>query len=329
MTTPPAAQAQALWITGPGTAELRAAALPAPAAGQVEVTALYSAVSRGTELLVLGGQVPPDLHHQMRAPHQEGDFSFPVKYGYASVGRVTRGPADLAGRAVFCLYPHQSAYVVNAGEVAVLPDGVPPDRAVLAANLETAINGVWDAGLSLGDRVAVVGGGVVGCLCAYLCARIPGCQVELIDTDPARAAIAATLGASFALPDAAGTGRDAVLHTSGQPAGLETALRLAGPEAQVTELSWYGTRPVSLPLGHAFHPLRLTLRSSQVGELPPARRPRWSHRRRLALALSLLTDPALDVLFSGTCTLDQLPRVLPALATGGPHLCQRVRYGST
>ena len=320
-------RARAFWTTAPGTGELRDEPLRAPGDGEVLVEAWFSGVSRGTESLVLAGRVPPSEHARMRAPHQAGDFPFPVKYGYQSVGRVVAGPPEIAGRAVFCLHPHQSRYVVPASAVVPLPDGVPPARAVLAANLETALNGLWDAELRLGDRVAVVGGGVVGCLVAYLAARVPGCRVELVDIAPARAAVAAALGVAFAAPDAARPDADLVVHASGDAAGLRTALALAGQEATVVELSWYGDAQLQLGLGGAFHARRLTLRSSQVGGLPAAQRARWTHRRRLALALSLLADPALDVLVDGESPFEALPDVLPRLAAGGA-LCHRLRYAA-
>jgi threonine dehydrogenase-like Zn-dependent dehydrogenase len=289
------------------------------------VRALYSGVSRGTESLVFAGRVPASEYGRMRAPFQEGDFPGPVKYGYSSVGLVERGPADLAGRTVFCLFPHQTRYVVPATALHALPDGVPPARAVLAANLETALNGLWDAGLRPGDRVAVIGAGVVGCLVAWLAAAVPGCEVELIDVAPGRAAIAAALGLSFAEPGQATPEADCVIHASGTSAGLATALRLAGTEATIVEMSWFGDRDVTLPLGGAFHARRLTLRASQVGSLPPVQRPRWTHRRRLALALSLLTDGRLDALVSAESAFADLPATLPALAAG-VALCQRIRY---
>jgi threonine dehydrogenase-like Zn-dependent dehydrogenase len=320
--------ARAFWIVAPGRGELRDAPAPRPGPGQVLVETLYSGVSRGTEMLVFGGRVPPAVRARMRAPHQEGEFDFPVKYGYASVGRVLRGPAELEGRAVFCLHPHQTRYAVDAAAVTVIPPSVPPERAVLAANVETAVNGMWDAGVAVGDRVAVVGGGVVGCLAAYLAARVPGCDVELVDVDPSRAQIAAALGARFAAPAQARGEADLVVHASGDAAGLRTALGLAGDEATIVELSWFGDREVTLPLGESFHHRRLTLRSSQVGSIPPSRRPRWTHRRRLALALDLLGDAALDVLFTSEGAFDQLPADMERLARPGLHLCHRVRYGA-
>ena len=320
-------RARAFWTIAPGKGEVRDETVRPPRDGEVLVAAWYSGISRGTESLVLAGRVPQSEHERMRGPHQAGDFPFPVKYGYQSVGRVLAGPRELVDRLVFCLHPHQSLYVVPAGEVLPLPDGVPPARAVLAANLETAINVVWDAELRLGDRVAVVGGGVVGCLAAYLAARVPGCRVELVDVAPARAPVAAALGVAFAAPEAAQPDADVVLHTSGSAAGLRTALGLAGHEATVVEASWHGDAPVELPLGAAFFARRLTIRSSQVGGLPAAQRARWTHRRRLALALSLLSDRALDALIDGESELEALPVVLPRLAATAA-LCHRVRYAA-
>ena len=318
--------ARAFWTLGPGVGELREEVLRQPAAGEVLVEALYSGISRGTESLVFAGRVPPSEYERMRAPHQAGAFPFPIKYGYQSVGRVVDGPSEWVGRTIFCLYPHQSRYVVPAGDVIALPDGLPPARAVLAANLETAINGLWDATPRVGDRISVVGAGVVGSLVAYLAARVIGCQVQLIDVDPARAQLASALGVPFALPEAAHAEADLVLHASGAPEGLVHALSLAGQEATIVELSWYGDRAVTLPLGGPFHARRLTLRSSQVGSVAKGQRARWTFRRRLGLALSLLADPALDALIDGESAFEALPDVLPRLAKPGSALCHRLRY---
>jgi 2-desacetyl-2-hydroxyethyl bacteriochlorophyllide A dehydrogenase len=287
-------QALSLWVTGPRCAELRSEPLAAPGTGEVLVGAHYSAISRGTERLVFEGRVPPSERERMRAPFQAGAFPYPVKYGYASVGRVLWGSAALRGRTVFCLYPHQSAYVVPEASVLPVPEQVPAARAVLAANMETALNGIWDAELRAGDRVCVVGAGVVGCLVAYLAARHPGVCVTMVDVDGRKARVVESLGAAFAPPDAAPSECDVVLHASGSPAGLSTALAAAGVEARVVELSWFGDQRVELPLGEAFHAKRLSVRSSQVGRLPPYQAPRWSHRRRLGAALALLEDAALD-----------------------------------
>ncbi|MGP1393919.1 MAG: zinc-dependent alcohol dehydrogenase [Inquilinaceae bacterium] len=319
--------ARAFWSVAPGRGEIRDQPLPAPADDQVRVRSLFGAVSRGTESLVFAGRVPVSQYGAMRAPHQGGDFPFPVKYGYSLVGIVEAGPAALRGRTVFCLHPHQTACVLAADAVVPVPDGVPPSRAVLAANMETALNGLWDAAVLPGDRVAVVGAGVVGCLAARLIARMPGCAVELVDTDPAKASVAARLGASFAAPTEARTDNDLVIEVSGAPDGLAVALGLAAFEATVLELSWFGDHPVTAPLGEAFHARRLTIRGSQVGAVATRQRARWPHRRRLALALELLADDALDTLFSGESAFDDLPDAMPALATGGAGiLCHRIRY---
>ncbi|HMJ11229.1 MAG TPA: zinc-binding alcohol dehydrogenase [Polyangiaceae bacterium] len=320
-------EARALWLTGPCAAELRREKLAPPKAGEVLVRTLYSAISRGTESLVFAGRVPESEYARMRCPYQSGEFPFPVKYGYASVGTVLRGSPELEGRAVFCLFPHQSAYVVPESAVIPLPDGVPPERAVLAANLETALNAIWDAELRLGDRVSIVGAGVVGCSCAFLAAQVPGAEVELIDMRASRAEIAARFGASFALPPQAARERDLVFHASGSAGGLRTALELAARDARIIELSWFGNVDVSLPLGQDFHARRLTLRSSQVGTPSPQARARWTTRTRLELALSLCKDPRLSALIGAECSFDALPSALNTIL--GPEsgiLCQRVRY---
>ena len=322
------ATAQACWLAEPGRAELRTETLVAPGAGQVRVRTLHSGISRGTETLVYRGEVPVGEYARMRAPFQSGEFPGPLKYGYSSVGIVEQGPAALLGRAVFCLFPHQTRYVVPADAVHVLPDDVPPARAVLAANLETAINALWDAAPRVGDRIAVVGGGTVGLLVAWLAGRLPGCAVEVVDPQPARRAVAGRLGVQFAAPEAAHDEADLVIHASGQPEGLATALRLAAFEATVLELSWYGERDVRVALGGAFHSRRLTLKSSQVGEVAAAQRSRWSRRRRIELALSLLTDPALDALITDAAPFTDLPAVLARLAASraSATLCHRVDY---
>lgn len=319
-------QARALWITSAGRAELLPEALKSPAADELLVETLYSGVSRGTERLVFTGRVPASEYQRMRAPFQAGEFPFPVKYGYASVGRVIAGSAARRGQHVFCLYPHQDFYSVPESALYVLPDALPPARAVLAANMETALNGVWDAELRAGDRVAVVGAGVVGCLVAHLVARHPGCEVTLLDTDPQKRAIAEALGVPFSC-DATLRDCDVVFHTSGAPGGLPSALEAAGQEARVVELSWYGDAVVTLPLGAAFHARRLTLRSSQVGHVPSAQAPRWDTRRRMALALSLLCDARLDALITSESPFAEAPAVMHALARPEHfELCHRLRY---
>jgi hypothetical protein len=319
--------ARAFWITGPGRGEIRVENLAIPSSDEVLVRALYSGISRGTEALVFMGHVPPSEYERMRAPFQAGDFPGPVKYGYSSVGLVEDGPADLANRHVFVLYPHQTRYVVPAAAAYVLPEDVPPARAVLAANLETAINVVWDARPQIGDRVVVIGAGTVGCLVAWLVGRISGCDVELVDLNPHRAATAAALGVRFAATEAVSEPADVIIHASGSPEGLALALRVAGFEATIVELSWYGDRLVAIPLGEAFHSKRLTLKSSQVGAVSATQRPRWNRKRRMELALRSLAEPALDRLITGETPFEALPKTMAELATAsGDTLCHRIRY---
>ena len=319
--------AEALWYCRPGEAEIRREVLAPTGAGEVRVRALHGAISRGTEALVLGGRVPESEFGRMRAPFMAGDFPFPVKYGYATVGRIETGPADLAGRIVFTLHPHQDFFNIPASAAVPLPDNLPPQRAVLAANMETALNAVWDAAPGPADCIAVVGAGVVGALVAYLCGRLPGADVTLVDINPARAELARSLGVGFAGPETAKGECDLVVHASGHAAGLGTALALAGEEATVLEMSWYGNTQVTAPLGEAFHSRRLRLISSQVGRIAPSHRPRWTHRRRLAAALSLLADDRLDALMAPAVTFQDLPRRLPdILDAGSGVLCQPIIY---
>ena len=320
-------ESRAFWVAAPSRGEIRAKRLRSLASGELLIRARASAISRGTETLVFRGEVPPSEWQRMRCPFQEGDFPAPVKYGYAVAGIVEDGPSEFCGRRVFCLHPHQDRFIVPEGAVVAIPDDVPDRRATLAANMETAINGLWDGAPGLGDRIAVVGAGVVGALVAGLVARLPGAEVELIDIDPGRATLAAGLGCRFAAPQEARGEADLVIHASGAPEGLATALAVAGFEATVLEMSWYGTRVVPLPLGGAFHSRRLDLRSSQVGTVPAGRRARWSRRRRLALALSLLADPAFDLLLSGETDFDRLPGLMPLLAASPAGvLCHTLRY---
>lgn len=323
--------ARQLQVLSPGVAEIVQVGLPAGQAGDVLVRARYSGISRGTEALVFNGQVPPSQYTAMRAPFQQGDYPGPVTCGYSSVGVVEEtgagAPAALAGQTVFCLHPHQDLYRVPASAVTLVPDGVPAARAVLAANMETAVNITWDARPGPGDRIVVIGAGVVGLLAAWLCRQSPAAAVTIVDVNPAREAAASALGLAFAGEPPPGADADIVIHASGQPDGLRAALESAGVEGTIVEASWYGARAVSLPLGEAFHARRLTIRSSQVGRIPPARAPRWSHARRLRLALELLRDDALDALLTGESRFAELPAVLARLSRGpGAALCHRISY---
>jgi 2-desacetyl-2-hydroxyethyl bacteriochlorophyllide A dehydrogenase len=319
------ATARAFWVRRPGEGEIRTAELPEPGPDDVLVRTAWSGISRGTEALVFRGGVPESQHRSMRAPYQEGDFPGPVKYGYLNVGVVESGPAALTGRTVFCLYPHQTQYMVPASAVLPVPDGVPARRAVLAGTVETAVNAIWDAAPLPGDRVAVVGAGMVGAGVARLLAGIVGVQVTVVDPNPGRAALAASMGTAFAHPSDAPHDLDLVIHTSGTGDGLQRSLDLLAADGTVVDLSWYGDQPVTLSLGGAFHDRRLAIRSSQVGAVAPARRHRRTTRDRLALALELLRDPAFDQLLSGTSAFADLPETMGRVVASD-ELCHTITY---
>jgi len=319
--------ARALWITGIGQASLREADLHAAGSDEAVVRTLYSGLSRGTERLIFNGEVPVAEYRRMRAPLMEGDFPYPVKYGYAAVGVVTHGPAGLIDRTVFCLHPHQDRFVAPVAMLTEVPEGVTPRRAIFAANMETALNALWDSGAGPGDRIVIVGAGVVGLLIARIAARLPGAEVTVVDVDTSRTEIVAALGARFCRPDEAPTGADVVFHASVTPQGLATAIHAAGFEATIVEVSWFGDRATPVPLGGAFHSQRLRLISSQVGAIAPSRRPRWDYARRRATAMALLADTALDRLITEEVAFCDLAAALPRLfAPGAPGLQTLVRY---
>lgn len=315
--------AQALWYTGPGQVAIRGEELEE---GEVRVRALYSGISRGTERLVLQGRVPLSEQQRMRCPRQDGEFPFPVKYGYALVGEVEHGPKNLEGKSVFLLHPHQTRASAALAEVHRLPKGLPARRAGLTANMETALNIMWDAGVAAGDRVSIVGGGVLGLLIAGLCAQIPGAETTVVDPDPARETPARTLGAAFARPADAPQDQDVVIHTSAAESGLTLALNSAGIEARVVEASWYGDKAPAIPLGGAFHARRLQLISSQVGMVAPGHRPRWTYARRLQTAMTLLLDPVFDILITGELAFADAPGQMPGIIADNTGLMTVIRY---
>lgn len=323
--------AAAFWTVAPGKGELRSARMEAGGSGLATVETRFSCVSRGTERVVYEGRVPVSEYERMRCPFQEGDFPGPVKFGYMNVGVVTVGPAELIERSVFALFPHQDRFQIAPDDLVPVPDGIPPARAAIAAQMETALNASWDADPEEGSSIAVVGAGVVGLLVAWELARAPGAKVIVVDTDPRKQPYADDLGLEFATPDAAGdtwSGRAGlVVHASGNPAGLRLALELAAFEARVLELSWYGDAEVALPLGQAFHARRLTLQSSQVGAVSPRYRGKISHRERLRMALSRLEDPVFDALLTGSTRFADMPVAMADILGGKePQLCHLIDY---
>jgi hypothetical protein len=319
--------ATAFWIEESGRGALRTENVADPGPGEVLVCTLYTGISRGTEGIVFRGEVPPDERDRMRAPFQDGDFPGPVKYGYLNVGIAERGPGELEGRTVFTLFPHQSRFVVPASAVTVVPDSVPARRAVLAGAVETAVNVLWDAAPLVGDRISVIGAGMIGASVALLLSGIPGVDLVVVDDDRSKAELCASLGIRFAHPDAAPTDRDLVIETSGSEAGLRLALESAAFEGEIVVASWFGDRSVSLPLGGPFHSQRLTIRSSQVGAVTPRRHGRRTTADRLSLALGMLTDRRFDALLTGSSPWQELPAVMAEIASGSaPGLCHTIDW---
>ncbi|HEY2618255.1 MAG TPA: zinc-binding alcohol dehydrogenase [Acetobacteraceae bacterium] len=316
-------EARAFWTVAAGRGEIRGETIPDPGHDErsVLVRTLVTGISRGTEALVFAGRVPVSQYQAMRAPLMGGEFPFPVKYGYSAVGRTPEG------RRVFVLHPHQDLFRAPAAMCIPLPEAVPTPRAVLAANMETALNVTWDATPLAGERVLVIGAGVVGVLAASLLARIPGAQVTVVDVDPTRAALARRFACGFATPDEAPPEQELIVHASASEAGLRLALDRAAFEARIVEASWYGDQAPAVPLGESFHARRLRLIASQVGSVAPAVRGRRSHAERLALALELLADARYDALLDGPTRFEDMPEAMPRiLAPGG--LCHVITYGT-
>jgi 2-desacetyl-2-hydroxyethyl bacteriochlorophyllide A dehydrogenase len=305
--------ARSLWYVKPGVAEIRPERLSPPLPGEVRIATEYSAISRGTERLVALGEVPKSEWSRMRAPLQAGDFSFPVKYGYSATGVVTAGPDNFIGKRAFVLHPHQDHFLAPETFLAVLPDGVPSRRGVLAANMETALNAHWDAGTALGDRILVVGAGIVGLLTAYLARRIAGTDVTITDINPDRARHAGKLGVKFAGSTELPRDNRIVFHTSATSAGLEAAINACAFEGSVIEMSWYGSSPITMKLGGAFHSRRLRIISSQVGHVAPSHRSQLKHAHRLERAIALLDDDSLDALVEDVVSFEDLPSALPRI----------------
>jgi len=309
--------ARAFWTVAPGRGEIRETAMPADG---MTVRTLATGVSRGTESLVFGGRVPESQYAVMGAPLMEGAFPFPVKYGYSAVG------VDEAGRRVFVLHPHQDMFRAPAGMCIPVPDDVPTERAVLAANMETALNIFWDAAPLAGERMMVIGVGVVGLLTASLLARVPAARVTVVDIDPSREALARAFGCEFALPEEAPGDQELIVHASASETGLRLALSHGAFEARIVEASWYGDKAPALPLGEAFHVRRLRLLSTQVGSVATPMRGRRQYADRLATALELLGDPRYDAVLDARVPFARMPEEMPRLLSGG--LCHVITYES-
>lgn len=306
-------EARAYWVVEPGRGELRSVVLPErPPPGTSRVRTEYGSVSPGTERLVGLGLVPAALAGRMACRGMEGTFALPVKYGYCVVGTVVAGAAT--GRRVFAMHPHQDLADIADADLVELPVALPAARAVLVPNLETALNGVWDAELREGERAVVVGAGVVGLLTAYCLAALHGVEPVVVEATPERRRTARTLPFVHRVlaPDEVEAGTFAVaFHASGTPGGLQTALDAVGFEGRVVDLTWYGTQRVELDLGTTFHCQRKRILASQVAVVAPAMRATHGPRERLAEVLRLLGDPHLDALLGAPRTFADLPLWMP------------------
>jgi 2-desacetyl-2-hydroxyethyl bacteriochlorophyllide A dehydrogenase len=292
--------AAAVWFPRARVVELRTETLPEPGPDEVRVRAVLSAISQGTEMLVYRGEVDAGL--ALDLPTLAGGYGFPLKYGYASVGRAVAVGRDVRavseGDLVFALHPHQDEYVLSESLVRHLPDRTTPEQGVFVANLETAINVVLDAKPRLGEVVAVFGQGVVGLLITQLLRR-SGARVVAVEPSALRRSFAERCGAELAITPQDGTvlrrltrgrGADLAIDASGSPSALQEAIDSVALEGTVVVCSWYGEKPVPLDLGGLFHRRRVRLVSSQVGRIDPSLAPRWDRERRLELATSLLGE---------------------------------------
>ena len=303
-----------VWFTSPRTVELRASSVAVPARGEVRIQTLFSGISHGSEMTVYRGDVPASLSLDATLPTLQGTFEFPVKYGYASVGRVIDFGADvtgvLEGDLVFAFNPHETCYTVPAGVVIKLPRELNPRIGIFTANVETALNALLDATPRLGERVLVIGQGVVGLLITQLVRRAGASLVITSDLHESRRQLSQLAGADVTLDPSTeritervhaltgGVGADVVIEASGEPRVLDEAIGAAAQEGRVVIVSWYGTKRADLGLGSDFHRKRLMLKSSQVSNLDPSLAPRWTIARRRELAVGYLSELLLDKLIT-------------------------------
>jgi 2-desacetyl-2-hydroxyethyl bacteriochlorophyllide A dehydrogenase len=285
---------RSLYFTAPHTIDVREEPLPALAAGQVLAQTLCSAISPGTEMLVYRGQVPTEMAVDETIAALGGQFRFPLKYGYSAVGRVLElGPGvDSAwqGRTVFAFNPHESHVIADIAQLFPLPDDVDAETALFLPNMETAVNFLLDGAPLIGERVAVLGQGVVGLLTTALLARCPLANLTTFDHYPLRRETSLALGAHVSLSPESSPALQADLtyELSGSPAALDAAIALTGFDGRIVVGSWYGQKRAALDLGGRFHRSRIRLISSQVSTLTPALSGRWDKARRLQVAWAML-----------------------------------------
>jgi 2-desacetyl-2-hydroxyethyl bacteriochlorophyllide A dehydrogenase len=320
-------EAVSVWLPRAREVELRRESVANVQPSDVRIAAIASAISHGTEMLVFRGLVPEGL--ELDLPTLRGSFTFPIKYGYASVGRVVEAGADVGclavGDAVFVHHPHQSTYVVPATMPIRLPDGLDPLLGVFLANVETAVNVVVDAAPRLGERVAVFGQGVVGLLITQLLRRTGVSQIVVVEPVAQRRDLALALGADVALESGGSISDvDLAIEVSGNAAALDAALNSVAFGGTVVVASWYGTKTVPLMLGGAFHRRRLRIVSSQVSTIDAALQPRWTHQRRLALASQLLSELELTSLITHRFPIDRAAEAFALVDQHGDQTIQVV-----
>jgi 2-desacetyl-2-hydroxyethyl bacteriochlorophyllide A dehydrogenase len=307
--------AKSLWFEEAGKAVFREDELPDLRKGWCCIDTSYSAISPGTERLVFLGDVPNDLFSQMKTAYMGGDFAFPLKYGYSLVGRIIDGSFERIGQTVHILHPHQNRCVVREEDAFPVPDDIPSKRATLASNMETAVNAVWDSGLTIGERALVVGFGIVGSLVARLLSFFPGVEVTITDNNPLKLSLAEKMEFDVQSPDNKSNAFDVAFHASGDPNGLQSAIDSVGFEGRVVELSWYGKKEVSLNLGGSFHSMRKKILSSQVSSIPPQFRSKWDFNKRKSLVFEFLARDVFDTHITHSYPFDDLVRVFDDLKT--------------
>jgi len=298
---------QALWHINPVSSDILRSE-PEIQKNQCLLQSKYSLISVGTERTVSMGKVPVDLHDSMAVPYMKGAFSFPVKYGYSLVGKVLKGPSEWMGRNVHLMHPHQDYCYSNLSDLFILPPTIPLKRATLISNMETAVNAIWDSQVSIGDRVVVVGFGLIGSLVALIVRQIPGVEVQVVEIDKSRQQVARSLG--FGVSDSCKKNHfDMAFHASGSATGLQNAIDAVGLEGPIIELSWYGNRKVDISLGTTFHSLRKQLISSQVSFIPSTKQSGWDFKRRKKTVLNLLHNPVFDHLLDTEVPFKESPSV--------------------
>ncbi|HSK99123.1 MAG TPA: zinc-binding alcohol dehydrogenase [Rubrobacteraceae bacterium] len=311
-------EARAVWFAAAHTAELRTEEVPLPGPGEVRVKTIASAISHGSEMLVYRGEVPGSL--DLDLPTLSGSYALPIKFGYATVGRVLEagpGAALAPGAPVFVHHPHQDVFVVPSDLPVRLPDDLDPTTGLFFANAETALGVVHDATLRLGETAVVFGQGVVGLLVTHLLKLAGAGRVLAVDPLEKRRELALESGADEALPPGDlpdrifaatdGRGADVAVEVSSSGAALQTAVDAVADEGTVVVASWYGTKDVSLSLGGRFHRGRVKLRSSQVGRINPELLPRWDRARRTQTVLRLLPGLRPEKLISHRIPLGDAP----------------------